>query len=541
MKKSYLYILVSAAVLLTSCQDWLKTGADTDVPGDDLFETESGFKDALIGCYIGMASDDLYAKNLTWHFLDILAQPYNSVSSLSDAFYIQQYLYKRAEVSKITDKIWLGAYKIIAEINNELKYLEENKAVLRPRVHDLIKGELLGLRASLHLDLMRLYGYGNLQNRAKLATMLTVPYVTIYSRELTEQRTYGETLTLIQKDLADAAVLLADDPIRNLHKDDASYYNGINEDGFFSNRKLRMNYYAVKALQARAYMWEGSEASQQLAFDIASELTAKEGDVYSWVKDGDIANSNPAEKNMTFTSEHLFTLEVYNLTDRINKYLVLPGAGESRHTCMFGGWNAETFTFDALRPEGWVYAPNHPDADPSDGTIYVDAESAGPGVSDYRFHYQLNQGSQESETIYVPIKLRQPDKYNILYKNRIPMIKITEMYYIMAEYYLNRNNEGEALNILNMIRSHRGIETPIDKDYMVNPGIELTKEYMREFFQEGQLFYYFKRLGLDDPTFNEGSGGYYGISEYTFDDKKFLIPYPDTEMQLGNRVQEYKE
>lgn len=31
-----------------------------------------GFKDALIGVYLGLTEYALYAKDLTWHFVDIL-------------------------------------------------------------------------------------------------------------------------------------------------------------------------------------------------------------------------------------------------------------------------------------------------------------------------------------------------------------------------------------------------------------------------------------------------------------------------------------
>ena len=43
---------------------------------EEVFSRELGFKEALTGVYIKMASTDLYARNLSYGFLDILGQRY---------------------------------------------------------------------------------------------------------------------------------------------------------------------------------------------------------------------------------------------------------------------------------------------------------------------------------------------------------------------------------------------------------------------------------------------------------------------------------
>lgn len=76
----------------------------------------------------------------------------------------------------------------------------------------------------------------------------------------------------------------------------------------------------------------------------------------------------------------------------------------------------------------------------------------------------------------------------------IPMIRSTEMRYIMAEYYARKGNFLEAQNILDRIRRNRGcLESITVKDW--NSFVkELICDARREWISEGQLFYLYKRL-----------------------------------------------
>jgi hypothetical protein len=58
---------------------------------------------------------------------------------------------------------------------------------------------------------------------------------------------------------------------------------------------------------------------------------------------------------------------------------------------------------------------------------------------------------------------------------------------------------------------------------------ELQKEYRKEFISEGQLFFYYKRNGLTQMP---------GLSaQIIADDRIYRLPYPDNEIEFGNRVQ----
>ena len=76
INKSIIFSLIFA---LTSCNDWLNVSPKTDMKAEDLFSTESGFRDALIGVYALMSTSNLYGRNLSYAYLDVLAQYYTSL------------------------------------------------------------------------------------------------------------------------------------------------------------------------------------------------------------------------------------------------------------------------------------------------------------------------------------------------------------------------------------------------------------------------------------------------------------------------------
>ena len=106
MKRMLKYIIASSLLLMFSgCNDWLDVQPKSEIRSDIQFETEGGFKDALIGVYLGLTEDALYAKDLTWHFVDILAQQY-PLHSLSTNIGIKNYEYTSTTVMPRIENIW---------------------------------------------------------------------------------------------------------------------------------------------------------------------------------------------------------------------------------------------------------------------------------------------------------------------------------------------------------------------------------------------------------------------------------------------------
>lgn len=143
------------------------------------------------------------------------------------------------------------------------------------------------------------------------------------------------------------------------------------------------------------------------------------------------------------------------------------------------------------------------------------------GGNDYRVNYIMKQQETGSKD-YVIRKYYQPDNYKADYAKRLPMIRRSEMAYIMAECLMGVDDD-KALGYLNEVRRHRGIDSDLTDPSKLRD--ELTKEYAKEFLAEGQLFYYCKR--------NELAKFPYGYQSAT-EDNVYVLPKPDNEIEFGD-------
>lgn len=482
-------MVLLVVLISSSCtKDWLDVTSGSEVRSDDQFKSESGFKDALIGAYIGMTDPALYSRDLTYNIVDLLSQQYGVMTTLSQYGEFQTYNYTSVRTVPRIEAVWNKTYSVIANVNNALTNIDKNKAVLNPISYAIIKGELLGLRAFLHFDLMRLYGYGNIANRTDLAGKFAIPYVVNFDKSVTPQLSYANTFELLNKDLNEAAVLLKEDPIFNNPRKPTAYYTAINRDGFYNKREQRMNYYAVKALQARVLQWQGGVTNLANAAIAAEEV----------IKDAPaklINSPNVAVADPTLYPEHLFNLNVNAFADIVNPFL--DGSSLTNYNALF---------IPTTRAQE-IYETNN----------------ANIGAVDVRFNTLLSLQTKG----YISQKYFQ--KTNSATRNVMPLIKVPEMYYIAAEHYVTANLP-KAIEYLNLVRSSRGIiQNILPTADMATVTAEIMKEYQKEYVSEGQLFYFYKRLGK--TTFP-------GLATtITANDKIYLFPYPASEIEFGNRVQ----
>ncbi len=496
MKIKLTYIISGLFIILiaSSCEKWLDVTASSEIKAEDQFKTEAGFKDALMGVYIGMTNPALYSRNMTWGIVDLLSQQYAPLSQGAIYFNIQQYQYESLKANSQIETMWNNMYKVIANINNGLAFMDKNKEVLDPVNYAIIKGELLGLRAFLHFDLMRLFGRANVANRTDLAAKAAIPYVINYTKDQTPQLSYSETFEVMLEDIDAALDLLKNDPVYNDLERDSNYYDVINKDDFYQNRENRMNYYAVMALKARVLMYQGGQDNVDTAGLIAEDIISKStaGLIDS--------QSYPIASDLILYPEHIFNLNITAFENIVNPYL-----------------SAD----DAARKESFYL--DHTTA----GEIY---ETANPniGVVDIRFNTLLED--QLLGKVCIKLKQTGPGSPGILssHLDIMPLITLSEMYYIAAESYMNGSapNLNKAIEYLNIVRSSRGIveEIPNDAD-LATLNDELFKEYRKEFISEGQLFFYYKRIGLEHIP---------GLSAETIaDDQIYMLPYPDGEIQFG--------
>lgn len=147
----------------------------------------------------------------------------------------------------------------------------------------------------------------------------------------------------------------------------------------------------------------------------------------------------------------------------------------------------------------------------------------GIGTSDYRYAAWWDKNSIEKKVE----KFREVTDSESPSKNKVPLIRKPEMFYIAAECYNNLNQTAEAVKLLNEVRVARGIPYAnnlpegLSKEECAQ---EIEKEWKKEYISEGQLFYYYKRLG------KEIQGASMGAS-----DNMYKFPLPEKEIEIGGR------
>ena len=164
--KKYLYTLIVLCTMgaFTGCSDWLDYTPKDKETEDQTFSSKQGFYTAVNGVYNRLIDDVLYGKNLTWGMLDIMGKRYATPGRLNyasnlEASTIKSYTYSDDEFKAIIEDIWEEAYATILNINVILDNAEQKRgSVLVESDYNLIKGDLLALRAFLHFDMLRLFG-----------------------------------------------------------------------------------------------------------------------------------------------------------------------------------------------------------------------------------------------------------------------------------------------------------------------------------------------------------------------------------------------
>lgn len=496
MKNNIIKIfIISIGLILSSCSDWLDVTPPSQIREEAQFNSVEGFQQALIGCYIGMTDEMLYGRALSWSTIELMAGQFVTLqASTSNDYNMSHYNYTSSNAISYINGIWAKSYNVIANVNNALKYIELNKNLLDNINYSVIKGELLAIRAFMHFDLMRLYGLGNLNGRTDLASKFAIPYVTALSKEMTPQLTYNQTINLMVEDLTNALQLLEMDPVTK--NQPASFYNDVNIDGFFNNRQQRFNYYATSLLLARIYMWEGSQESISKALTLANSVIAdaESNGVITW------ATSTSVTNDIIMKSEHLMSLNTQNLISRTADYFKLEIIAAS-------DIKAQYVSNDRMM------------------SVY---EAEGVGSTDFRFSKQFIQNSVTSDgkNAYTPLKYYGVSNDKIT-KNYIPLMRIPEAYYIASECMIKQTNSdpAAALALLNTVRQKRGITTDLtttDASEIMN---EIVKEYTKEFYCEGAMFFLYKRLGMENiPGYSQAAT-----------DAIYMLPYPSTELQMGRK------
>ena len=470
MKKIILICTCVVALAATACSDWIDVAPKTNVESADLFTSESGFKNALIGIYGRMTFQETYGRQLTFGYMERLVQRYDVGGVVYDEVQAARYYdYENYDDSRNSQaSIWANMYQTIANINNLLGYLETNaEYITTDGYYNLIKGEALALRAFHYFDLMRMWGPVYSED----PTADVVPYREVLGVEQVPPMPANELAQEILDDLHQADSLLVDDPM---------IYDYNSDDLFIGERQYRMNKFAVKALLARVYLWIGDK--EQAGY-YAGEVI-----------DGcglELVSNNTVDVSMK--EETLFGLKMDNMEEDLADFwpTQVPYAGQSNFVIRQDNWQT-------------VFERNTIGGNDVRGTV-------GRGF--------LTDGTNYLCRKYLGNSENDADGY---YEN-IPLIRLSEMYYIQAECV----SLSEADDIINTVRNVRGISRANNYSDFTREQDRLDAlrdEYSKDFFAEGQYFYFLKRNNYS--TFYRCPSSINMRNYYVF-------PIPDDEREYG--------
>lgn len=441
MKKNiYFLCLLALTTGLPGCKKFLTVKPATQLSEADAFASEVGFQQALNGLYAQAAGRNLYGDNLTMSFASALSQDYLLTVTGAPQREAKTFSYTASTVMTTTSNIWTSAYTLIAGANKIIEFTEINRSVLSNSNYGLFRGEALGMRALLHFDLLRLFGPEYIAGEYNKA----IPYVTKVGNLPVPAGTTKQVMDNILADLAEAAALLKNvDPIvKNTRA-----------------RKSVMNYYAVKALEARAQLYRGAKAEARAA---ALEVTSSGR--FPFVTTS-AASAAAASRDRLYLPELVLMFRVRDIATWADN-------GTGTYFRFFTSINDKFTTSTA-----------------NFTSLYENSST------DLRFLYRIERdGSGDFPSKYWQTNTPIGGVANTLDTNRlnqlVPVIRVSEMYYILAE---TAGSPGDGFTHLNAVRRARNLADLPTTGTAAMLEAEILKEYRKDLYAEGQLFYYYKR------------------------------------------------
>lgn len=483
MMKNILYLILMISILtnFSSCSDWLDVQPKTQLKNDKMFECERGFKDALTGAYISLKDADLYGKNLTLTTLEYLVQHWDAQPATGEDA-LKKYEYNNTFIESKIATIYGKLYSTIANLNNLLAQIDEKKDLFSEGMYELIKGEALTMRAYCHFDILRLFG----PMPTNIDESIRLPYVTKLDKFPHTRSSFHEFIGLLIKDLNDAEALFTTkksngkciDPIIEYSLLDVYHmysYDFKPEDNYWMYRQNRMNYYTALALKARIFLWKNDKENALKYAKLV--IDAKDPDGKNKFK---ITTANYMSLgDKTCQDEQISSVYIYDFKYTVRDLF-------ETENCLKK--SQEEVTTDLFNNE------------------VVDSRYANLWTN-----LQFPKGIRHT--------LRKYSTENLSYNTRgirvIPLIRLYEMYLIAVE--CSSLSEAsvffkEATSKRNLVRS--------DLNNEAQRGAQLLSEYQREFYAEGQLFYTYKRIGVENIMWTDIQGS----------EDVYVIPLPKKEI-----------
>ena len=474
MKKTIFFLIALLMITLSSCNDYFdKTGDEQHITDKKFFGDEAAFASALTDCYTLMRSRDLYGGMLTLEMMEFANQnmaPHDAISSAAS-----QLNFADAALAARVDSMTHAAYRVVAACNKLIDEAERTKVVFTSAgKKKIITAEAYALRAAVQFDLLRLFHPAP----ATDAGFRGLPYVTHTSANVPEALTTTQILQAVNTDLAHAAQLLKTaDPILKER-------NSIVGVGEFDRRlrTFQMNFYAVKAVQARVALWQGNyEQAVAQADSVLAHLqnTVARYRLFYWVTPGHYGS------DFSFSREYVFGIAS------------TPTGFARLSDDMFKTKGIQTTT--SLRD---IYADN------ADIRYRAWFRQQGSG---YAMSNKFGSATLLTDYVY------STSATATSLPAAIPYIKLGEVMLIKVEALNEMGQTSAARSLLEEMQGYKDISYASRATSVIKESLRelIYAEARRDLFGEGQLFYLNKRLGLTSVKAADGSIRTVTLNQYT--------------------------
>jgi hypothetical protein len=442
----------------------------------DVFATQSGFRNTLTGVYLMLADGNLYGKNTSYYLPELLVRHWilPSDNFSSDTYTIPNYDFANYKGDGLFTTVWLNYYKAVAQLNNLLAELDKTDTKFSNDTEQFLKAEALGLRAFIHLEILRYWG-----PVPALATDETpaVPYVTemTFDAEKLKTLTWSEVTGKIEADLNIAQAILKEyDLIQNTAATKLNSTSTSDEgklsDLWFHYRQNRMNYYAVLATKARFYNWMESTPSYPAAKDSA---------LYYALEVINAVNSANGQKQFTLVNRQTLTSNGLTLFGECIFALHNPKLQEVIQASFKNNPPQLTQSSDNLNVayESSLNTQDMRYGSISDGRYWQNVYDPSNGTFNRFLKYNDEAGTQYGTTTT---------------RNQIPLLRLSEMYLIAIE---RQPDLAKVKTYFQTFRIARSMNSSLDNTLTGSAEIQsrLEKEYRKEFYGEGQMFFFYKK------------------------------------------------
>lgn len=486
MKNIIILFLVASA--FTGCKKWLDVQPSDQIVDNELFSEALGYQHALNGIYIQAATQDLFGRNLSYGLNSSLGQDYAPGKMGTEQQLVQYYDKTHASSQALIDNIWSKGYNTIANCNKllgEIEAVPESKFQQGRSERNMIIGEALAMRAMMHFEILRLYAPAP----AKEPGGKYIPYVSNYPARLNPPVTTSQVLDQITADLEKAQSLVAEnDTIVNKNALTGKLQviltglgNQTYGGPFYSYRMNRLNYVAIQGLLARVYLYAGNNIKAMHHARYLYDNYGPHGRLKYWEFTPE-ANTSGSSKYYKMANDLLLAFYDADLIANLNKSF------QSRYR----------ISSDA---DSWFPAS---DRDYRAGLL-----------REFETDIVSEKGKITEKWMENPSTVAEIKRQNTI----IPVLRLSEIYYIYSETLFRSGQVVEALDVLNQVRYARGKLTTFSQTDEEAFYQELLNEYRREFLTEGQTFFAYKRLQRNLMR---------GTQVITLDER-FILPVPQNE------------